>query len=822
MNGELLKIFTKEEVEIALKQMAPLKAPGPDGLPADFFQNHWDLMGEEVCLAVLNSLNSGILPENLNMTHIVLIPKKKNPTTVMDFRPISLCNVLYKLISKVLANRLKKILPIIISQTQSAFIPCRLITDNILAAYETLHTMNSKMKGKKGFMAVKVDMSKAYDRVEWCFLKEAMRRLGFAPRWVQLIMMCVTTVKYAVVVNGNPSGCFQPTRGLRQGDPISPYLFLICAEVLSSMVLEANNKGLLTGVPTSKYGPRVSHLFFADDSLFFCRSSLTQWNELTRLLQVYETASGQRLNSSKTAIFFSKNTLQDEKRIIVEAAGIPITQRYDNYLGLPALIGKSRMAAFKGIKDRVWKRMQDWKVKFLSQAGKEILLKSVIQAIPTYGMSVFLLPKSLCKEINSLMQNFWWSHQDKTRMHWMSWKRMGLSKADGGLGFRDLRSFNLALLAKQAWRLWHCPNSFLAQIMEAKYYRGKNFLDSKLGNRPSFAWRSIHSSCGLLKEGLIWRIGDGARVRIWKDKWLPRPSTFMVQSKPVLLDPNATVNALIDGDTHWWNLPLLENLFTKEEAQLILTLPVSTTSQEDTCIWRGTKNGSFSVRSAYYIQREIERSGIAESSSTGKRPKVWKKIWNLKIPNAEKNFLWRACHESLPTRQNLKWRNIIDDASCPFCNMEDETAIHILWQCPSAKDVWCVGPKMLQKSTEEGKNFRGVVEAVLEKCSPEDMAFFAGVARRIWWRRNEVVHGGVFVHPISLVQQVQQAMEDFVMEQSNEESQHLPMGISTITRWSAPSVGWVKVKSDASINLQRGWMGFGAVVCDAKGEVLAA
>jgi hypothetical protein len=129
--------------------------------------------------------------------------------------------------------------------------------------------MNSKMKRKEGFMAVKVDMSKAYDRVEWSFLKEAMSRMGFAPRWVQLIMMCVSTVKYAVVVNGNPSGYFQPTRGLRQGDPISPYLFLICAEVLSSMVSEANNKRLLTGVPTSKYGPRVSHLFFANDSLFF-------------------------------------------------------------------------------------------------------------------------------------------------------------------------------------------------------------------------------------------------------------------------------------------------------------------------------------------------------------------------------------------------------------------------------------------------------------------------------------------------------------------------------------------------------------------------
>jgi hypothetical protein len=163
MNGALLEIFTKEEVGVALKQMGPLKTPGPDGLPAGFFQNHWVHLGDEVSQAIVDTLNLGVMPPAWNMTNIALIPKVKNPSMVTEFRPISLCNVLYKLISKVLANRLKKILPAIISHTQSAFIPGRLITDNVLAVYETLHSMNTRLTGKKGFMAVKLDMSKAYD-----------------------------------------------------------------------------------------------------------------------------------------------------------------------------------------------------------------------------------------------------------------------------------------------------------------------------------------------------------------------------------------------------------------------------------------------------------------------------------------------------------------------------------------------------------------------------------------------------------------------------------------------------------------------------------
>lgn len=224
------------------------------------------------------------------------------------FRPISLCNVAYKIIAKVLANRLKVVLPDIISRQQSAFVPGRLISDNIIVAYEALHTMNTWMRGKKGYMAINVDMSKTYDMMEWEFLEEIMRKLGFDELWILRVMACVTTVTYSVLINGSPTGRIFPTRGIRQGDPLSPYLFLLCAECLSSFLSSAANQGLITGVPIARSGYMLSYLFFADDSLLFCLANFYEWVQVFKLLQVYEVASGQKLNVAKTSISFSKNT----------------------------------------------------------------------------------------------------------------------------------------------------------------------------------------------------------------------------------------------------------------------------------------------------------------------------------------------------------------------------------------------------------------------------------------------------------------------------------------------------------------------------------
>jgi hypothetical protein len=331
MNARLTAVFTPEEVDHALGQMHPLKSPGPDGFGASFYQKHWQIVGTGVRKAVLDFLNRGVFDQSINSTFIALIPKLSAALCVSEFRPISLCNVIYKLISKVLANRLKQVLPSIISQYQSAFVPGRLITDNILVAYKALHSMDTRMKGRKGYMAVKLDMSKAYDRVEWSFLEAMMEKLGFAEGWILMIMRCVTSVTYFVLVNGVPHGMIKPSRGIRQGDPLSPYLFLLVAEGLSSMLVRAEMGGQITGVPITAGVCRLSHLFFAEDSLLFGRANFNEWVKLMVILKLYENASGQQLNSGKTSIFFSKNTRAEFRNFLRTSSGISSTSRYEKY-----------------------------------------------------------------------------------------------------------------------------------------------------------------------------------------------------------------------------------------------------------------------------------------------------------------------------------------------------------------------------------------------------------------------------------------------------------------------------------------------------------
>ncbi|XP_028068804.1 uncharacterized protein LOC114271378 [Camellia sinensis] len=403
-NVELARPYTAEEVSYALFQMHPTKAPGPDGKPTLFYQRFWPIVGAQVTRAVLGVLNEGKAVTAMNDTFIVLIPKVKSPKRMSQFRPISLCNVVYKLVSKVLANRMRKILPDIISMNQSAFVAGRLISDNMLASFEIFHFLKNKRHGKEGHFALKLDMSKAYDRVEWSFLRGVMERMGFNQLFVDTIVHCISSVSYSVLVNGSPIKKFVPTRGLRQGDPLSPYLFVLCAEGLSALIKRAEGEGKLTGVAVCRGSPRVSHLLFADDSLLFGAANMQELVVVQDILGKYELVSGQKINLEKSAICFSKNVGIDIQAGLRNAMGVGNLVDSGKYLGLPYIVGRSKRGIFNSVKDRVWTRLNGWKEIFLSVAGREILLKSVAQAIPTYIMSCFQLPDGICEDIDSMLQ----------------------------------------------------------------------------------------------------------------------------------------------------------------------------------------------------------------------------------------------------------------------------------------------------------------------------------------------------------------------------------------------------------------------------------
>ena len=220
------------------------------------------------------------------------------------------------------------------------------------------------------------------------------------------MLMCNSTVSYSMLINGEAKGNIVPSRGLRQGDPISPYLFLLCAEGLSAMLRKEEEHGNIRGISVCKGAPQISHLFFADDSIVFWRANVDEGRRILKVLEDYEGESRQKLNKDKTSLFFSKNTKREVQEQIKQIFGAQIIQHYEKYLGLLPLVGKGKRKVFNCIKDQVGKKIAGWKGKLLLSAGRGILIKVVAQATPTYTMSCFKLPESLCRKLNAMMSSF--------------------------------------------------------------------------------------------------------------------------------------------------------------------------------------------------------------------------------------------------------------------------------------------------------------------------------------------------------------------------------------------------------------------------------
>ena len=365
-------------------------------------------------------------------------------------------------------------------------------------------------------------------------------------------MDTVQTASYSILINGEPKCFITPTRGIRQGDPLSPYLLLLCAEGLYSLIRKAVDANRLKGIYSCRGGVRISHLLFANDSLLFREAKVGERRQLLDILTQYEEASGQAINRSKTTLFFSQNTSQREKEEIRNLMGAQVMNNYEKYLGLPMVGGKSKVGTFKEIQERITKKVMVWKEKTISKAGRETLIKSVAQAIPTYSMSIFQFLRRVCDGINSILAKYWWGQtSNEKKIYWINWKKLCTPKKKGGMEFRDIHAFNLAMLAKQAWCLVTGTHSLFFRVYKARYFPRCSFMEAELGHNPSFVWRSLLAARELIREGSMWKIGNGQSVEVSDKTWLPHRPLF----KPGA-NTEMKVGDLIDQQTMQWNRSL--------------------------------------------------------------------------------------------------------------------------------------------------------------------------------------------------------------------------------------------------------------------------
>ncbi|XP_075669726.1 uncharacterized protein LOC142639425 [Castanea sativa] len=290
-------LVTDEEVFAALRSLKPYKAPGPDGLQAGFFQRFWLIVGNSVKAEVKQIFNSGKISEYLNKTLITLISKCNSPESLSNYSPIGLCNNVYKVIIKLLVARIRPALDYLVSSLQTAFVPKRKGVDNAIIVQELIHSM-SKKKGKDGFMAIKIDLEKAYDRLGWSFIRDTLALFNFPNHLSSLIMSCVSTSFISVLYNGGALDPFHPLKGIRQGDPHSPYLFILCMEVLAAFIIEKCKAKLWDPISASRGDAAFSHLFLADDLVLFAKANVKNCRAVRNVLDTFCGLSSKKERNS--------------------------------------------------------------------------------------------------------------------------------------------------------------------------------------------------------------------------------------------------------------------------------------------------------------------------------------------------------------------------------------------------------------------------------------------------------------------------------------------------------------------------------------------
>ena len=513
--------------------------------------------------------------------------------------------------------------------------------------------------------------------------------MGFENKWVNWIEWCISTATFSVLVNGSPAGFFGSSRGLRQGDPLSPYLFVLGMEALSLMIDKAAEGGFISGYVfkgRDNTEKQITHLLFADDTLVFCKDTEDQMTHLCWILAWFEALSGLKINLEKSSLF-PVGRVEDVDGLAFEL-GCKIGSLPTEYLRLPLGAKHKEARVWDGVEERFRNRLALWKRQYISKGGRLTLIRSVLSNMPTYLLSLFRIPKNVKFRLEKIQRDFLWGGGSSERkFHLINWDSVCQSKEKGNLGIRNLTNFNRALLGKWCWRFSMEDNSMWRGVIILKYglEEGGYFPSIPKGCHGVGLWKEICKEALFIKNNCLMKIGDGSKARLWEDWWCGEaPLCYSFLSLDRLANSKGAKVAelwVASGSREGWNFRFGRKFhdWELEEVQGFLATvnPQSINPNlNDSFWWKKAKNGCFSVKTCV----ELLEGGSQQSVPI-------KMLWNPTIPTKVGFFAWEVWWGKILTMDQLKKMGFSLASRCVFCGKDEESLEHLFIHCPK---VWCM------------------------------------------------------------------------------------------------------------------------------------
>jgi len=450
---------------------------------------------------------------------IHFLPLLSSPTGhfISHYRPLSCCNVIYKIISKIIANRLKMVLPKFIAGNQTAFVKDRLLIENLLLATELVKDYHKESVSSR--CAIKIDISKAFNSVQWSFIRNILLSMDFPMEFVHWIMLCISTASFSVQVNGELVGFFQSKRGLRQGCSLSPYLFVMSMDVLSKLLDQAASAKKF-GYHSRCKELSLTHLSFADDLMVLSDGKVRSIDGIVEVFDIFAKFSGLKISMEKSTIYLAGVT-EDVYHEIQNRYQFDVGQLPVRYLGLPLVTKRLTATDYSPLLEHIKKKIGTWTTRYLSYAGRLNLITSVLWSICNFWLAAFRLPRECIREIDKICSAFLWSGPDlnprKTRV---CWGDVCKPKQEGGLGLRSLKEMNEVSCLKLIWRIVSHTNSLWVRWIEQYLLKHDTFWSVQTTtNMGSWMWRKLLKYRDIAKQFCKVEVKNGKRVAFWYENW---------------------------------------------------------------------------------------------------------------------------------------------------------------------------------------------------------------------------------------------------------------------------------------------------------------